>query len=373
MRLAANVSMKLLESNTADLGTVRQTNLLNSTKTAILLPRLSGWAQQLAPEERFPLLESFLARASVSRPVAIELDRLRLRLFGLPADGEVPVAALSRLAAGSATGLNKVDESSYYLRMDPVTLQPDMSRLLLMHSGFAGFPNDYQQTVLQIVREVMQAENLDLQTADDYWTLRLPQHPGVQFTSLDEALGADVFECLPEGKAGRYWKKLQNEIQMALHASPENEQRRERGAAVINSVWFWGGGRLPRPAVRNPFERVYSADPLSRGLAILQGMQLNDLSELPANGELFEHNEDHPVLVDWAVTPSASENAAQPVTPIRLDVFCQGLLAELKQRRGRVCLFSPERSWCLGAGHLWRFWRRHKALSLQLAALQIQP
>lgn len=369
MHLAANVNMKLSESNTADHGTVRQTNLIVPTKTALLLPRISGWAQQLAPEDRFPRLESFLARATVSRPVATELDRLRLRLFGLPADEEVPVAALSRLAATSVD----VDESSYYLRMDPVTLQADMSRLVLINSGFAGFPVDYHQTVLQIVGQVMQAEGLDLQTADDYWTIRLPQHPEVQFTSLDEALGADVFECLPEGKAGHYWKKLQNEIQMALHANPENEQRRERGAAVINSVWFWGGGRLPKPAVTKTFDRVYSADPVSQGLAILQGMQLKELSELPANGELFENNENDSVLVDWAVAPSASEHAAQPVTPIRLDVFCQGLLAELKRKGGRVCLYSPERSWCLGTGHLLRFWRRHKALSLQLAALQNQP
>ena len=337
----------------------------------ILLPRLSGWAQQLEPDNRFPQLESLLAKSTAGAPLSANLDRLRLKLFGLQTDVEVPVAALSRLASGS---LSKAD-SSYCLRLDPVTLQADMSRVMLMSSGFVGFPADYQQAVHEVVQQVMVAEGLDLQIAEDYWTVRLAQEPGVQFTSLDEALGADVSECLPEGAAGRYWKRLQNEIQMALHASPANEQRRQRGAALINSVWFWGGGSLPKPANYNAFAQVYSADPVSLGLAALHGMQLNDLHKLITDHSLFEEGKTLSVLVDWAVTPSSSENATQPLTPIRLEAFCQSLLAQLTQYGGKlqIQLHSPERSWQFEPRDRWRFWRRTKALSLQLADLAAIP
>lgn len=336
--------------------------------TTIILPRFSAWAGQLALEQRFPSLENFLTKSSASPPLAAELDRLRLKLFGLQQDGEVPVAALSRL---SSAAIN-VHDAGYYLRMDPVSLQADMSRVTLMHSGFAGFPGEYQQEVQQIVQQVMAAEGLDVQAHEDYWTIHLPQNPSVHFVSLDEALGADVSECLPEGESGRFWKRLQNEIQMAMHASPANEQRRQRGAAVINSVWFWGGGSLPKAAPGKAFDRVWSADPVSSGLAILQAMELNDLRALPANGSLFDRSNQGSVLLDWAVPPSSSLNAVPPLTLDRLELLCTNLLIQLRQQGGRVCLHSPEQSWSLGSRDLWRFWQRPKPLSLLLAALRSQ-
>ncbi|MDZ4730789.1 MAG: hypothetical protein SH820_12695 [Xanthomonadales bacterium] len=351
------------------------------TTTTIILPRLSAWVpqqvqqqvrqqvRQQAPEHRFPSLENFLSKSRASPPLATDLDGLRLKLFGLQADGEIPVAALSRLSSAAAN----VNDTGYYLRMDPVSLQADMSRVMLLHSGFAGFPGDYQQQVQQIVQQVMAAEGLDIQADEDYWIIRLPQHSKVNFVSLDEALGADVSECLPEGESGRYWKRLQNEIQMALHASPDNEQRRQRGAAVINSVWFWGGGNLPKAAPAKAFARVYSADPVSRGLASLHGMQVNDLRDLPVDGLLFDTSNNGSVLVDWAVAPTSRAAAAQPLTPERLEAFCMGLITRLKEQGGRVCLHSPEQSWSLSSRDLRRFWRRPKPLSLWLAALRAQP
>ncbi len=343
--------------------------LHSNTTTSIILPRLSAWAQQLAPGERFPSLENFFAKSRYSTPLDADLDRLRLKLFGLQADGETPVAALSRLALD----LISSDDKGYYLRLDPVTLQADMSRVMLIRSGFAGFPVSYQQSVQEVVQQVMlqpgETEALDLQAVGDYWTIRLPVHPGVSFTSLDEALGADVSESLPEGIPGRYWKRLQNEIQMALHASEANERRRQRGAALINSVWFWGGGSLPQALDHNFFEWVYSADPVSRGMATLQGMQAIDLQDLPANGRWHDKANRGSILVDWAVPPSSSVNASQVLTPENLEVFCTGLITQLKQQGGRVCLHSPEGSWCLRARDLWRFWPRLKPLSKTLAGM----
>lgn len=373
MRLVAKDSMKSLESNTADLFQLTPTSDYwpvphFKTTTTIILPRLSVWAQQLGPEHRFPSLENFLTKSKASPPLATDLDGLRLKLFGLQQDGEIPVAALSRLSSAAAN----VDDTGYYLRMDPVSLQADMSRVMLMHSGFAGFPAEYQQEIRQIVQQVMVAEGLDIQADEDYWTIRLSQHPGVNFVALDEALGADVSECLPEGESGRFWKRLQNEIQMAMHASSANEQRRQRGAAVLNSVWFWGGGSLPKAAPGKTFERVWSADPVSCGLAVLHDIQLNDLQALPANGSLFDASSQGSVLVDWAVPPSSSVAAVPPLTPDRLEVFCTGLMVKLREQGGRVCLHSPEQSWTLGSRDLWCFWQRPKPLSLLLDALRAQ-
>jgi hypothetical protein len=61
---------------------------------------------------------------------------------------------------------------------------------------------------------------------------------------------------------------LLNELQMLLHQHPVNEQREEQGRPTINSLWFWGNGEAP-PAFESPFSRVWSTDPIARGLARL--------------------------------------------------------------------------------------------------------
>ena len=247
------------------------------------MPRLAGWPQQLAPELRYPQLELLFARALGSAALANSLDPLRLKLFGIDSGETVPVAALCALATGSL----KADDKACYLRLDPVILQADMSRLMLMRSGFAGFPLQYQQQITEVLRTALAAENLALQdSAEGRWTIKLAEAPDVTFASLDDALGADVSDWLPEGTGAIFWKRLNNEIQMALHASDANRQRQQQGQAVINSVWFWGAGCLPAVTGKASFKRVFSDDPVSRGLALQQDIPLHRLADLPADGAL---------------------------------------------------------------------------------------
>ena len=49
------------------------------------------------------------------------------------------------------------------------------------------------------------------------------------FTPLDDALGMDMAEVLPEQPESLHWHRIMNEIQIALHASPVNVRRRQNG------------------------------------------------------------------------------------------------------------------------------------------------
>jgi len=332
----------------------------------VLLPRLAGWPQHLQPELRYPQLETFFARARCGPALADSLDTLRLKLFGIDSQESVPVAALCALATGSLGA----EDMACCLRLDPVVLQADMSRVLLMRCGFAGFPAHYQQQVKQVVQSVLAAENLALQdSAEDWWTSKLAVAPTVTFTSLDDALGADVSECLPEGPGAVFWKRLNNEIQMALHASEANQQRLQQGQAVINSVWFWGAGSLPKVPIKPQYDRVFSDDSVSRGLAHLQKISLKRLGELPVDGEMIRAGEAPSILVDWAV-PAADAAASVPLTPERLEQFVGGLIGQVKMHGSTIRLFSPEQSWRLGRGDLWRFWKPRCSLVQQFGVLQ---
>ena len=55
---------------------------------------------------------------------------------------------------------------------------------------------------------------------------------------VDPATGADYTSVV---------RMLLNEVQVLLHQHPLNAARQTRGLPPVNSVWFWGAGRLPAP------------------------------------------------------------------------------------------------------------------------------
>lgn len=101
----------------------------------------------------------------------------------------------------------------------------------------------------------------------DHWHVRLPtEAPLPNFATPEQALGEDLFEHLPQGADGRRWRVLINEVQVLLHQHPLNAERRTRGLPPINSLWLWGGGRLPA-VVRTTLAGVIGDDVLLGALA----------------------------------------------------------------------------------------------------------
>ena len=87
-----------------------------------------------------------------------------------------------------------------------------------------------------------------------------------------ELAGQQLDANLPRGPQAARWHALLNEIQMALHDHPVNLEREQKGEPAVNSVWFWGAGRLPG-AARGPWHSVNVGDPFATGLAKLAGLR----------------------------------------------------------------------------------------------------
>jgi hypothetical protein len=94
--------------------------------------------------------------------------------------------------------------------------------------------------------------------------------PLATFADPDDALGASLIDVLPEGDAARAWRRLFNEVQVALHAHPANAARVAARKLPVNALWFWGAGSLPE-TVDTSLAMVASADDVVRGLAKLAG------------------------------------------------------------------------------------------------------
>lgn len=319
----------------------------------MLFEGLGRMAAAVPRSQRFPATERVWARGRKCAVTAPSADHLRFRLFGIDAAGQLPVAALTHVSDRK----RRPDNSYYWLRADPVTMWADMARVFMTQFGFADLDPLERNEIENCIRGVLREEGIDLYADHpERWCIPLEKPLDFSFTPLDEALGMDIAEALPEHPEARYWRRVLNEIQVALHNAPVNIRRRASGRREINSVWFWGGGFIPDAAQHDHPQIVYSDHPVSCGLAIINDCRLEALDR--ALGAEFG-DDGASVLIDWTAGTADAENEM---------LVLESLFGRLQDRAddGRlvVTLYSGS-----GEGRRYgvharrRFWRRAVPLS----------
>jgi hypothetical protein len=250
------------------------------------------------------------------------------------AGSPLPAAALTRdYLSGDAAGHG-------WLSADPAWVQPDINGVRLLACGQMQLSMADAQALAAPLNPVFGDAGMLLEiTAPDRWHLRLPPDTSLpDFAAPEQALGEDLAQHVPQGAQGRRWRVLLNDIQVLLHQHPLNAQRQAHGWAPINSLWLWGGGRLP--TLSSQLSGVVSDDLLLRALAARAGVSLEartpeTVTAAPANW-----------LVDLQDLP-ASAIATQ---------WWPTLQSVLNQRAVRLHFASGER-WQRKPWHRWRFWR----------------
>ena len=240
------------------------------------------------------------------------------RYFTLQPQGW-PMAAIQRQYDAGDAG------DSVWLRADPVHVRPDMTGVRLMAWGNLAVDDESAQRFLTALRPIFEEVGLEMSaTAPDRWFLRLPPQTNLpSFSGPEHALGADLFEHMPQGETGRRWRTLLSECQVVLHNHPANAERIAHGQLTVNSVWFWGGGSRPE-AIAASISYVESEDPellalFSSATPSTSGPALLDLRHVR----------------DWTLV----EERMAASEPLILD-FADGI------------------RWRLQPGQGWRFWRR---------------
>jgi len=184
-------------------------------------------------------------------------------LFGLgrSVDADFPVAAVTRVL-----DLGVVD-NNWWLRADPVHLAAGLSGLTLVANRGLNLTANEAEQIADEVRSQYKEEGWVLKAPNPYrWYLK-PKDPAYIVThALDEVLGKDIEQFLPTGPEEKKWHTLMNEIQILLHTSSSNADREQRGELSVNSLWFWGGGRLPQVS-GSEWDKVWSDDVVSLALA----------------------------------------------------------------------------------------------------------
>jgi hypothetical protein len=340
----------------------------SATHLTLLIPGLLGSstaALQGNSSTRVPLpsLETLLARSNRLNNVRVDLETLTFEAFNLRGDGnqDLPVAAVTRVL-----DLGVVDKG-WWLRADPVHLRPDRDRLLLADNTVLELTQAEADQLVAEVMEVYANDGWILKSArPDRWYLQPPAVPEIRTTPLPAVVGRNVHDYLPQGKDGKAWCTILNEIQILLHTAGINSQRESRGALPINSVWFWGGGRLPEPQ-QVPWTKVWTSEPLSLALARLSQ---TPTALVPQSAEEWlpqvEAGGEHLLVIDEARSAAlyGDVEAWQAFIQALEEKWVEPLLNALKRDVVRsVTLytdFAP--GFVIDAKKAGRWWRRRRRL-----------
>ena len=300
-------------------------------------------------------LSRLLSRGRKSSTSADDFCALLCRAFGVERQRDWPVAPLTLLADGTDAGPH------FWLRADPVHLHARQAELILVDSSrFPLSPEEADELVAALNRHFA-AEGLEFLAPNPRrWYAKTAVVADIHTTSPLQATGHSIDALLPRGPHALRWHGLLNEAQMVLHDHPTNERREAAGEPTINSLWLWGGGRLPHCPKPGDLT-VWTDDPLGRGLALCAGI---DARPLPPGAEaLVTHSTEHWVVVD----PLADADPNAYLTALE-DAWFAPLLARLSRGAltaltvhthiaGRALRFD------VSVQDLWKWWRRDPGLA----------
>ena len=193
------------------------------------LPRLKAWLRQARLLERDDGDE-----LSLSPPH----ERALARAWGWRGDdGALPFAAAAAQADGVEIGAHawgQLTPVHWHVGTDQLSLI-DPAGLMLDAAG--------SRTFFDAVAPLFTSEGFEMRFgAAARWYIANDLLATLPSASIDRVIGRNVDRWLIAGIEGRLLRRLQNEVQMLLHAHPLNAEREARGLLAVNSVWISGSG-----------------------------------------------------------------------------------------------------------------------------------
>jgi len=319
----------------------------------LFLPK--DFAAEVSADLTLPALERLLGkgRSEILEPASLE--HILCELFGIPSQGNAPIAPISAAFDGLAAGC--------WLRADPVNLNLQRDQLLL-----AGVQVGSEEAAALCASLNVHFAGQGMEFFAPHpqrWYVRLNALPRISTAPLSQVVGGDVRRVLPTGEDAARWHQLFNEIQMLLFAHPLNEVREARGESPINSVWFWGGGNS-LPSLNNKYDYVSSDEILVEMFADAAGIPF---AALPKQWNFGGEGKQ---LLVWTGLRSAIQRGDLAGWRVALQEFESGYARPIWQalRSGKITQLQLDivgvdsiRRVRLTRADVWAFWRRAKRLA----------
>jgi hypothetical protein len=328
----------------------------------LIVPGLIWTPQALADltyDLPLPAFTTLLGRGRLDRRPPLNTAAVLAEISQLPAP--LPAAALRWFALREHPG------DSDWLCLDPVRLRFEQRSLIV---------DDPQRLALSTEESVALAVSLaptfvqfgQIEVISPHtWNLRLSAG-APPFESLSEAVGRAA-SPLPLDTAYAEWRLAISEAQTLLHGHPVNQAREAAGQPVVNSLWPWGGGRLPEfdnSASASAHDALWSSDPVAQGIARLLQIEAGTLPTRFAGTSARR-----PLAVFDALEQSARTGDAlawrDELARFEADWLAPALGALRAGRLDALRLLAPSE---LGSAELrisrhdlWKFWRKPGAFT----------
>lgn len=204
-----------------------------------LIQPLLEWNSNYKFSPSYDFLTRFFINFQVSKQSSQKgIDENVFAKLGLLDDSELPVAIYSIQShledlRKKPNSLVCADPVHLEVGLNDITLSEQINDLTMGESTeLISLLNDhFKQDGFEFICD--SSKRLYLSLVDD----------GFSSHSLDTVLGKSITNHLPSSN-NRNWSVIQNEVQMILHNAPLNQQREMSGLPTVNSLWFWGGGKL---------------------------------------------------------------------------------------------------------------------------------
>ena len=308
-----------------------------------------------------PAQRILLSRSDASAAGCDDEQAWLCERFGVARQADWPSAPIALFGTGMSVG------KDFWLNADPVHLQVNRDELILRAPESLSISAAEAVALCAALNRHFATDHFSFLAPEPHrWYLKTPQPARIHTSSLSRAIGRNVDRMLPEGEDRLAWHRFFNEVQMVLHADPVNEERRQRGALPINSLWFSGGGTLS--SASTSFQAVIGGSALAHGLSKLAQIPFTaaeqGIAAISANDVLIE-------LLDAATAsmrldPAAWKDALEDLEQ-RWVAPLAGLLKKGRIRRLVVATVDNGRSyrWTVSRMNLWRWWRPATALGIR--------
>src|SRR5574340_756745 len=310
---------------------------------------------------RLPALEALLARGSRQPCPAEGVEAALCKALGITRQQDWPLAPITLAADGGEPG------DAYWLRADPAHLRVMRDRVVLANSESLELSREEADALAADIGRHFGAALDPLPLHPQRWYLRYSQPPHLVTTPLSVAVGRDIEPLLPQGPDAMQFRARLNELQMLLHEHPVNQAREVRGDLPVNSLWLWGGGRLPTsPASPLP---LYARNTEALALAAFCGARAHALPPR-LDAQLLETSG---VVLLETLTRSGQVSDAygwrEALRELERDWFepVRSMMRRIGPQGLQMVDPVSGKALHLHTGDAWRFWRRPRHLAEMLA------
>lgn len=304
---------------------------------------------EAAPIGRF--LSGSDKRIDTSASASAGLESLICRWFNSSVEfgtGAVGAELNSAARLGYQSEIAPVGTPTEVYCADPVYQQMDINHATLADQSLLNLTAEDSTAIIDTLNRQFSSDGLVFSSKHPLrWYCQFDKALAIETVSLSSATGRDVSLCRPGGADSRRWRTLLAEIEMILFSHPVNQQREARGELPINSLWLWGGGRLPDKVDKTG--AVFTNNFYTSSYANHQGMQVLDISDFAAN--------DRPVLVVDDRLATAAATADVELRKQVIGELADVVFAALNRSHGVVKTGAPVSLWC-GGDSVWHLPQR---------------